>query len=323
MHADRPSGRRVHVAIAALTLLPALAAAQAPAFRIHPPGLDELNEVLADDARALLDQAIPAALGRTGRLAPGPAPLESRCGDAPPPACVARLADDGLVLVTAARAQAGILVFTFSAVDAAARVYGPVRVGIDPMAQDAAPLVRALRDLDRRAVTGMAQERARAAAAPPVVASPAPAAAPAAPAGAPAVPPPEPAPKLAATPPKGPAPSTRATAYRSPSDARPGAWRRTTGKALTAGGAALLAGGTVLAVLGRGLSQELEDKYAQGALTPADADAYERLDLYNTAGTALLVAGGVTFASGLTLWSLAPDVAPTRGGLRLGLAGRF
>jgi hypothetical protein len=90
------------------------------------------------------------------------------------------------------------------------------------------------------------------------------------------------------------------------------------------GGAALLAGGAVLAVLGRNLSQELEDKYRGAGLSRSDAAAYDRLDLYNLAGTTMLVAGGVGFVSGLTLWSLAPDVGPTRGGgLRLGVTGSF
>jgi hypothetical protein len=319
MDIERRSGALARAALAALLLVPALASGQAPAdvrFRVHPPGLDELNEVLADDARMLLDDAISAALARANRLAPGPVPIESRCAAPPAPACVAKLAGDGLVLVAVAREQNGILVFTLSAVDAAARVHGPVRVGIDPMARDAAPLARGLRDLDRRAAAGLA------AAVRPTAATAATAtAAPTAPPAPPAAPPPSAAPSLAAAPPKAP-PTPRPPAYQ-PDAPVPGAWKEPTGKALTAAGAALVATGTVLAVLGRSLGQELEDKYRQGALTPADADAYARLDLYNVAGTAMVIGGGVSFLTGITLWAMAPEVAPTQGGFRLALSGRF
>jgi hypothetical protein len=110
--------------------------------------------------------------------------------------------------------------------------------------------------------------------------------------------------------------------YKDP-DPVPGAWRGTAGKWMTVAGFALMAGSATVAVINHQQAKDLEKKFYANGLTPADADRYRRVDTYSTLSTALLVAGGVTTAAGIALWSTAPDVRPTHGGATFGVQGRF
>ena len=75
--------------------------------------------------------------------------------------------------------------------------------------------------------------------------------------------------------------------------------------------------------MGRQLSADLDSKYASGALTGADAASYERVDRYAAAANVLMIGGGVAAAAGITLWTLAPEVAPEPGGATIRLRGKF
>jgi hypothetical protein len=104
----------------------------------------------------------------------------------------------------------------------------------------------------------------------------------------------------------------------------PGMWRRPTGKWVTAAGVLLLAGGTTVAVMNRRLSQDLERRYLDNALTPADASKYDQVNTYNTAQAVLFAAGAATTGVGLYLWGTAPDVpGPSHRSAAFGVHGRF
>lgn len=130
--------------------------------------------------------------------------------------------------------------------------------------------------------------------------------------------------ELLAPPPR-PPPAAAPAAAAGTGSARPPAddWRREAGQWSTAGGVVLLCGGGVAAWLGARLTRDLEARYQDGLLRPEDAADYRRAERYGVAATTLLVAGGALTVTGLTLWALAPEVTPVRGGAAVGVKGRF
>jgi hypothetical protein len=89
---------------------------------------------------------------------------------------------------------------------------------------------------------------------------------------------------------------------------------------LTGVGAALVAGGAAIGYVNQGLADDLDARYARGALRPSDASEYDRVRTYNVVSTALLAAGGAAAAAGGYLWIS----APARGsGAAVGAGGRF
>ncbi len=101
----------------------------------------------------------------------------------------------------------------------------------------------------------------------------------------------------------------------------PGMWRRPAGKWVAAAGVVLLAAGTTVAVMNKRLSNDLESKYFDNALTPADASKYDQIDTYNTVQTVLFATGAAATGVGLYLWGTAPDEPGP--GARVGVQGRF
>jgi hypothetical protein len=137
--------------------------------------------------------------------------------------------------------------------------------------------------------------------------------------GAPA---PAKAPRLAAVSPEAESSATPGIRYKDTAPP-PGMWRRPTGKWLTLAGIALLAGGTTVAIMNRQLSKDLESRYFDNTLTPADASKYDQIDTYNTAQAVLFAAGAATTGVGLYLWGTAPDATGPGRGATFGLQGRF
>jgi hypothetical protein len=101
------------------------------------------------------------------------------------------------------------------------------------------------------------------------------------------------------------------------------AWLRPTGQAWTAGGGVLLAGGAVVGLLARRMSDDLDRRYERGQLTAADHGDFGRARGLGIAANILLAAGGVATVAGGTMWLLAPDVQPVAGGATVGVQGRF
>lgn len=306
-------GRRfVRLALAALVAAWSLAArAQTPrALSLYPlAGIESTSREKVAEAQSLLESAA-AGLARRGQNVYPATPLLMRpsCGQrAPEVACLARLAKDGVIVFGAAHLGDGILAVTLRAVDARGKVYGPVRAGVDSYIQSSEPYLLALLALDAR--MGVAPEKPLAA-----------------------------APRLrqgedprkshrlnlpALNPPvRGPPIIVRRRSDREEgSRGAPSGWR-TAGKVLVGSGLALAAAGAGVAWLDRRLSDSLDQKFQDGTLTAADAGSYRRVDRYNTAATALLVAGAAVATTGVTFWILAPDGSPGSGP-RVGVSGRF
>jgi hypothetical protein len=106
-------------------------------------------------------------------------------------------------------------------------------------------------------------------------------------------------------------------------DSKPQPWQRPVGKALTLGGFVALGAGAAFGIVGKKLADDLDAKYSSGTLTGADAESYDKVDRYNLASNVFLIAGGAAAAAGVTLWTLAPSVAPERGGATIRLSGNF
>jgi hypothetical protein len=277
---------------AAAALFAGAAQAQAVPVRLYPVDGGKLSAERTADAQALVEAALKRAAARFDALAPAD-PLVTRpvCGRRNPgPACVAKLAENGVVVFVGARDRGTEIVFTLSAVDASGRVYGPIRAQTDAFVQNAVPIGDAIAELDRRVSgRGTTPTELRAA-------------------------------NTAALLNDLPPPRRVTISYK---DSAKPPWQRGTGKALTAGGLLLLGAGTLVGVLDQRLSDDLDRKFREGRLTGADAGSYRTVDRYNLAANALFVVGGVTAATGITLWSIAPAVAPTRGGATIRLSGSF
>lgn len=289
--AQRPWGL-VRAAVVVLgAAVASVASAQAVPMRLYPlSGIPPTPASAVADAQSLVESAAMALVRRGQNLQPAtPLLVRPSCGAVPEPACLVRLAGDGVIVFGAVHAADGILAVNLRAVDARGRVLGPVRAGVDAYIQSAEPFVRALLAIDAR--LGLAPTPQ--ASAPPRKAL---------------------GEALRAPPPRPSEPARQAA--RSPG----GEWRRSAGKVLLVGGAALAGAGAGIAFLDRRLSDSLEQKYQAGTLTAADADSYRRVDRYNVAATVLLAAGAATAATGVTLWILAPDAS---GGAQVGVSGRF
>lgn len=299
MRASRWCAARAGAAILAVCLGagPALARAGTP-VAIYPPQGAGLTEAEVTDLQDLLAAGLRTAAQRRGNLSPAkPLVLPPTCGAPPKDACLAGLAKGGAVLVSKVTRRPVGLVVTLALVDAAGVRTRPEAFVADLAIQSAAPADHALSLLEFKLGAPPAP--------PPVAAAPAPA--PSAPL-APRPPPPDP---LRLAEPAAPA-------------AGPGTpWQSTAGSWCVYGGLAALAGGVTFGLLGKQLTSELNDKAASGRLTAADASSYDRVKTYGTAATALLVAGGVSTATGLVFWSIAPEVTPVRGGATFGVSGRF
>lgn len=251
------------------------------------------------DVAALLEPALRRLTLRTEQVVLGePLVVRPSCGPASAAAssCLAGLAGGGLVLrVTVHRSQS-LIVVQLEAVDAKARVFGPVTVSVDAYAQSTEPIVRGVLILVDQVAAASRRPDLRA--------------------GAPLPPPPAPGATAAARPPSAPfsalpgAPSEKAS--------RPGAWMRTAGPLLTGTGAAILAGGIALSVMNRSLSNELDHKFAAGTLTPADLAAYRRVERNDRMTRIFFAAGGALTLSGVAVWTAAPSK-----GAVAGVAGKF
>jgi hypothetical protein len=283
----------LRAALAAAALLAAGAAsAQSIPARLYPVDGGKLTPEQVADCEALLEAGFLRAATRFDALAPAdPLRIRAACGRrGPGPACLAKLADQGVVIQASARDRGTEIVFTLQAVDASGRVYGPVRAATDAAVTNAVPVGDAIAELDRR-VSGRARtvDALRMANAAALLAD---------------LPPPR-------------------KVVLSFKDSRPQPWQRPVGKALTVGGFVALGAGAAFGVMAKKLSDDLDAKYSTGTLTGADAGSYDKVDRYNMAANVFLVAGGTAAAAGITLWTLAPSVAPERGGATIRLSGSF
>lgn len=280
------------LAVAALTSVPPASAQVGPrAVSVYPVAAANGANADAADVQSLLDAALHRLAQRNPDVLVG-VPLVTRlaCGIAPaaPPPCLAGLAAGGIVLrVTVHRSQ-NTIVALMEAVDARARLVGPVTVSIDAFAQSAEPLVQGVNILFE-----MAQSAAR----------PKPDLRAAAPAPAPA-----------------PAPARPPAVVAKPATSRaPRTWMRTAGPWITGTGAALLAGGLAVSFMSRTATDELDRKFQAGTLTASDRPSYDRIEKYDTLTRALLASGAAITLSGVAIWT----AAPARGGTVAGVAGRF
>ncbi len=199
------------------------------AVRVYPLSGDESQATAIADAQALLESAVPSAARRSEQLvAAKPLVLPPTCGRVARPDCLARLAQGGIVVSGTVRLSGGVIIIALQAVDSAARVQGPVNVGIDSFVQSAEPLARALLSIESRL---------------PVASSPGAPTDRAPGHGAPS----RPSGTLeAAQPPPGATGSSPTLRFKDPEPVR-GMWRRTAGYWATSAGVALLAGGATVA----------------------------------------------------------------------------
>jgi hypothetical protein len=127
--------------------------------------------------------------------------------------------------------------------------------------------------------------------------------------------------------PKPPPPSTRVVAaLKAPGldeAARSQSWMTPVGKWVAAAGLGLLAAGATTGWVGSRMSDSLDAKYRDRALSGADLASYDRVRQVQLTTNMLLVAGGVATTGGVLLWYLSPSVAPAPGGASVGVSGSF
>lgn len=238
------------------------------------------------DVESLLDAALHRAVQRSTEIVLAqPLVARAACGPAASATaqCLAGLAGGGLVLRVGVHRSQSTLVVMLEAVDARARVVGPVTVSVDAFAQSSGPLTHGVLMLVEQAVAS-SRPRADLRPAEPPVPLPAPV-------------------SLARQAPRG----------------EPRAWMRTAGPWITGAGVALLGGGIAVSVMNRSLSDELDRKHAAGTLGPGDLSSYRRVDQYNQLTQLLLASGGAFTLAGAAIWTAAPE----RGRVVAGVAGRF
>ncbi len=260
---------------------------------IYPLASEGLRPEEQADLIALLEAGLRDA-ARRAVLRQGPR-LPPSCGATPADACLAGLADGGAVLLARASRRGAEVQVTAALVDARGRRTRAATFSLNLAVQSTRPVGLALEALEfellepppPQGVAAAAPARANTALAPAPSASLAP-----------------------------------ALALERAGPAAPD-WRREAGQWTTAGGLVLLCGGGAAAWLGARLTKDLDARYQGGLLRPEDAADYRRVERYGAAATTLLVAGGVLTATGLTLWALAPEVTPVRGGAAIGVKGRF
>ncbi len=285
------------LAVAALTSGPPASAQVGPrTVSVYPVAAAKGANADAADVQSLLDAALHRLAQRNPDVLVG-VPLVTRlaCGiaSAALPSCLAGLAAGGIVLrVTVHRSQ-NTIVALMEAVDARARLVGPVTVSIDAFAQSAEPLVQGVNILFEMAQSA-ARPRPDLRAAVPL-----------------------PPPPVLGKPPAAAKPV--AVAEAGPAR-RPRSWMRTAGPWITGTGAALLAGGLAVSFMSRTATDELDRKFQAGTLTASDRASYDRIEQYDSLTRALLASGAALTLSGVAIWTAAPARGGTVAG---GVAGRF
>ncbi len=311
-------GRAARVALVLTIVMaagPAAAQSMARAVVIYP--LPRSDGAAAEDAQALLESALHRAANRTDDIVVSE-PMFARpaCGSAPtaPVECLAKIAGRGLVLRATLHKSERSAAVSVEAVDGiTGRVIGPVTVGIDLYIQNAEPLARALLMLFDD-VRSAARRQAGPVPRPLVVTPPL---TPVAPKAEAAKPPPAQADLRASAPPPAKA-SAAATATATRSAPRR-SWARSAAPYVAGAGIALLAGAAVVSVKSQELSKQLDQKYHDGTLTPADAASYDKVDQYNQLTVILAASGGAITLTGAWMFT----VVPSQGGASVAMAGRF
>jgi hypothetical protein len=310
--------RAVRAALAlAMASAAGSAAAQVAARPVAIYPFSRSDGAAAEDAQGLLESAVQRAVNRSEDVVLAePAVVRPACGPAQtaPAPCLQKLAGSGLVLRAILHRSERSSAIAVEAVDGALqRTVGPVTVGIDTFIQNPEPLARALlmlfddvRAANRKAAGASAIPRPQLVA-PPLVATTAPRPDPsrAEPAKAP--------PDLRAPEPK--APPAASVAREAPR--RP--WLRAAAPWVAGTGLALLAGAAVVAVKNQELSQELDKKFQEGTLSPADAAKYDQVEQYNALAIGLAAAGGALTLTSAFLFT----VAPAPGGGSVAAVGHF
>jgi hypothetical protein len=307
--------RRLAVLVAiALALAPALASAAFP-VAVYPFKVPGLAEEQRAELHAILEAGLASA-SRRGILAPRtPALLQGTCGEPPPAACLAQIASakGGLVLAGRGELRSGLVLVSAALWDASGARTREVRFVVDLVIQNLRPVNDSLLELEIEiAPDGRVARDDRRLPAPEARGGPPPKADPAAP-------PPAASAKAAPAAPARAKPATKIS-VADPAPRAPPRWRRTVGPWLTGVGAALVAGGAAVGWMNRGLADDLDARYARGALRPSDAQSYDRVRTYNVVSTALLAAGGAAVVAGGYLWISAP---PSGAGATVGAGGRF
>ncbi len=303
---------------AALALVIATAAGDAAAQAIARPvaiyPFPKTDGAAAEDAAALLETALQRATSRMDFVVVSePIFTRQACGPAPAAAvdCLQKLAGKGIVLRAVLHKSERTAALAVEAVDGVSgRTFGPMTVGIDTFIQNAEPLARALVMLFED-VRSAARRQAGPLPKPIVVAPP-------------LTPKADlPAPDAAKAPPKDlraaePAQKGGAdAAVKRSAQKRP--WARAAAPWVAGAGIALLAGAAGVAVMNQDLSNELDQKYRNGTLTPADAARYDEVKRNNTLTLALAAAGGALTLTSAYMFT----VTPSQGGASVALAGRF
>ena len=103
----------------------------------------------------------------------------------------------------------------------------------------------------------------------------------------------------------------------------PAVWKRQAGPLFTFVGAGLVVAGGAVALSNRALAHDLDQKYANGELTPSDAASYDRVKQNNTVSAVLLGAGAVTLGAGTYLWITAPPAGAKGSVAMVGAGGSF
>ncbi|HET8540104.1 MAG TPA: hypothetical protein VFL83_09565 [Anaeromyxobacter sp.] len=297
---------------------PAAAQAIARSVAVYP--FPRSDGSAGEDAQGLLESALRRVVNRSDDVVLSePILTRAACGPAAtaPVECLARLAGNGLVLRAVLHRSERSAAIAIDAIDGAAgKAVGPVTVGVDLYIQNAEPLARALgmllddvRAAARRQAGGMPRP---AVVAPPLV----PGTPPRAEARAEASKPPPPSRDLHV---EEPAPDGKAPAATATRAAPKRPWLRSAAPWCAGAGLALLAGAAAVAIANESLADELDRKYHDGTLTPADAASYDKVEQYNTLTIALAAAGGALTLTSAYLFT----IVPSQGGASVALAGRF
>ncbi|MCA1829712.1 MAG: hypothetical protein LC689_22540 [Myxococcales bacterium] len=261
-------------AVAALALIAAPAWARAGGANLYPlagNGIEaaQLRDLEGQIKSALLRLRSPTlTLDSLDTLEPG-------CGVATQakPACLARLARGGVVLIGTVTQSGRLVQVALSAIDGQARATGPVKALVDPAVENLKPLVDALQGLDALVVSG-AQPQAPAATV--------------APGGAPARP---------------RAPRAAVEAERP----RGEVWLGRAAIGSGAGAIASLGGALAFGYLARKTNDDLTTRYSQHTLAASDVSSYQNVNKYNKVANALFVVSGVLAAAALTCWAILAD----------------
>jgi len=279
--------------LAAALSFPGVARAGIPValYPVRVPGLQTGQRA---DLHSLLGAGLQGA-ARRGILTPrAPLLLEPACGDNPAPACLAAQSQGGLILVARGELKSGLVLLSASFYDRNGNHTREIRFVVDLIIQNLRPVGDALAELEVEIEpdgTVFGSKKAPPAARDPNAKVPIVAGAP----------PPAPAPAPAQPPPAAAKP--KPVDVSAPSQA---VWKRQAGPVFTAIGVGLLAGGAVVAVTNKSLSNDLDKKYQNGTLTPADRASYDAVQRKNVVTAVLLSAGGVSLAAGTYLWITAP-----------------